>query len=101
MYMYNRANYYRAKKQYVFARNSFIVLMVLLLTLPFHYVTGHFQIIPKTQWGFAHTIVTERDIEDALYEYNMAGKTGKEELIQQSWVQKVIYERSIVHSNTN
>lgn len=94
MYMYNRARYYRARKQFVVARNSFLLLVSLMLILPFHYVTGC-HIILKNQWGFAHTIVTESDIDEALHEYNMAGKLGKDELIEQAWVQKMIYERNM------
>jgi hypothetical protein len=95
MYMYNRANYHRAKKQFIIARNSFVLFITLMLILPFHYVTGGFRIIPKNQWGFAHTIVTESDIIEALHDYNTAGKSGKDEIIEQAWVQKMIYERNV------
>ncbi|RYE26019.1 MAG: hypothetical protein EOP51_01980 [Sphingobacteriales bacterium] len=101
MYMYNRANYYKAKKQFLFARNTFVLFIALMLILPFHYVTGHFQIIPKNQWGFTHTFITESDINEALQEYNIAGKLGKDELIEQAWVQKMIYERDIPTAKAN
>ena len=94
MYMYNRASYYRARKQFVVARNSFVLFISLMLILPFHYIAGC-RIILKNQWGFAHTIVTESDIDEALHEYNIAGKSGKDELIEQAWVQKMIYERNV------
>jgi len=41
--------------------------IVLLITLPFHYVPEYLMVFPKDRWTFSHTIIFESDV-DALIE---------------------------------
>lgn len=46
------------------------VFIVLGLTLPFHYVPSAMKMFPKDNFTFKHTIITEKDIDDLIEQYN-------------------------------
>ncbi len=48
------------------------VLIVLGLTLPFHYVPTALRMFPKDHFTFKHTIITTDDVDDIIKRYNDA-----------------------------
>lgn len=46
------------------------IVIVLGLTLPFHYVPSAMKVFPKDHFTFKHTIITEDDINDIVRRYN-------------------------------
>lgn len=46
------------------------IVIVLGLTLPFHYVPSAMKVFPKDHFTFKHTIITEDDIDDIVSRYN-------------------------------
>lgn len=54
--------------------NSFKLLVtliiILLLTLPFHYVPSQLMVFPKDNLTFSYTIITQEDIDNLLKRYN-------------------------------
>ncbi len=48
------------------------ILIVLGLTLPFHYVPSALRMFPKDHFTFKHTIITKEDVDDIIRRYNDA-----------------------------
>lgn len=46
------------------------IIIVLGLTLPFHYVPAALKVFPKDHFTFKHTIITQGDIDDIVKRYN-------------------------------
>lgn len=47
-----------------------ILIIILLMTLPFHYVPSEMKVFPKDNLTFSYTIITKEDIDKILKRYN-------------------------------
>jgi|GEM_PF-4124405 len=92
--MRKRRSHVSSEQTMNFIRLGMIASVVLLLVLPFHYVTGPFMIVPKNNWGFSNTIITQYEVNDAMHTYNISDKMEKEALMDQAWMQHVVYKDS-------
>lgn len=74
------------------------VIIVLLATLPFHYVFygGEFKIFPKDSFTFKDTFVTEDDIEKLIERHNSANFWDKSSIRNESLHKKLMEEGIIV-----
>lgn len=64
---------YRSSKSKISYRGWIIFIVIILgLTLPFHYVPSAMKVFPKDHFTFKHTIITQRDIDDVVKRYNNA-----------------------------
>jgi len=48
------------------------ILILVCITLPFHYIPSRFEAFPKDTFTFSNTIISEQDIEDLISRYNNA-----------------------------
>ena len=79
---------------------GFIILIIILLgiTLPFHYVPSHLKVFPKNNFTFSHTIVTQDDIDNLVERYNDASFFEKQAIKNEPFFRKlteegIIYEK--------
>lgn len=70
------------------------VIILLLLILPFHYLSNPFMIVPKNEWGLQNTFISKYEANHILYSYSAADRLGKDEIMRQAWVQKLVYSNN-------
>src|SRR5690349_195633 len=46
------------------------VVVIIGITLPFHYVPEELRMFPKDNFTFSHTFITQSDIDEVLERYN-------------------------------
>ena len=85
-------------KKIVVLRYVAVIIFVLLLTLPFHYVAKPFTIIPKSSWGFSETFITNKDLDKVICKYNGSDGYQREKLLQQTWLKKMISNRIVYYT---
>lgn len=66
----------------------FIVIM-LIATLPFHYVTASFMVFPKENLTFSNTFIIPDDIDKLIERYNNASLYEKQLINQEPLVRKL------------
>ncbi len=77
-----------------------IIAIVLILTLPFHYIPSQMRMFPKKTLTFNYTIITEDDIEGFVERYNNARKSLdflKIQEIRDEPVVKKLMEEGIIY----
>lgn len=47
-----------------------ILILILLMTLPFHYMPSEMKVFPKDNLSFSYTIITKEDIDKMVKRYN-------------------------------
>ena len=68
-----------------------ILIIVLIITLPFHYVIQDgIKIIPKDNFTFSNTFVSDSDINKIITRYNGENFFGKLEMRKEPLVKKLI-----------
>ena len=63
------------------------ILIVLGLTLPFHYVPSALKAFPKDHFTFKHTIITEDDISEIVERYNNSNFLEKNAMNNDPFIQ--------------
>jgi len=63
------------------------ILIVLGLTLPFHYVPAELRMFPKDHFTFKNTIITESDISELVERYNNANLLEKTAMNNDPYIQ--------------
>ena len=51
---------------------TIIIVAILALTLPFHYIPSRMMMFPKSNLTFSYTIISEDDINSIIERYNNA-----------------------------
>jgi len=73
-----------------------ILIIVLITTLPFHYVfQDGIKIIPKDNFTFSNTFVTQHDIDKIIKRYNDESFFGKLEIKKEPLIKK-LFENDIL-----
>lgn len=78
-----------------------IIAIVLIATLPFHYVPSRSRVFPKDHLTFSYTLITEDDIENLIKRYNEGSFFEKLSLQEDALVKKLLENGIIVHKSTN
>ena len=78
-----------------------IIIIGIIATLPFHYVSykGQFTIFPKNQFTFSNTIVTDEDIENLVKRYNDASVIEKQAINSEPLMRKLREEGIIIEKS--
>ena len=69
--------------------------IVLLITLPFHYVPEYLMVFPKDRWTFSHTIIFESDVDALIERYNNASFYEKRSIREEPLAKK-LFEKGII-----
>lgn len=77
------------------------IIIVLIVTLPFHYVfyRGELKVFIKDNFSFKDTFVTEDDIDDLIERHNKANLWDKSAIRNESLHKKLIEEGIITTEN--
>lgn len=75
----------------------FVLLILLALSLPFHYVPSRMMVFPKTELSLSYTIITENDINSIIKRHNEAGILEKLAMKNEPVVRKLL-ERGIIRT---
>ena len=83
-------------KTSIYVKLLFLVLVLVGLTLPFHYVLNSLAMFPKEQLTFSNTFITESDIESIIERYyNSANVFSQQAVANEPLVRKLIERRII------
>jgi hypothetical protein len=75
-----------------------LVIIVLLATLPFHYIFyGSLKVIPKDNFTFSNTIITEDDVSKIISRYNDENFIGKIGMRNEPLVKKLLENGILVN----
>ena len=75
----------------------FIVIVIVLgLTLPFHYIPSAFMVFPKNNLTFSYTFITQSDISDIINRYNSASIFQREAMNNEPIVRKLM-EKGLIY----
>jgi len=66
--------------------------VLLVITLPFHYVPSHLKVFPKNRITFSHTIITQEDIDNLIIRYNNASIFEKKTIRNEPFFRKLMEE---------
>ncbi|MGM0649265.1 MAG: hypothetical protein ACQES1_02020 [Bacteroidota bacterium] len=72
------------------------IIIVLVITLPFHYIPSRGMIFPKNELSFSHTIITESYIDDLIERYNNASFFERQAINQEPLVRKLMEKEVII-----
>jgi hypothetical protein len=68
------------KKRFSYSALVFIAVLILGLTLPFHYVPGDLLVFPKDNLTMSNTFIFQSDIDSIIEKYNKAGFIEKAQI---------------------
>jgi len=74
----------------------FVLFIILIVTLPFHYVIGDFKMFPKENLTFSHTFIFKSDIDKIIEDYNQSGFVEKIQMRADPFYKKLLEEGLIV-----
>jgi len=74
-----------------------LILIVLGLTLPFHYVPSAMKMFPKDHFTFKHTIITQEDIDDIVKRYNSATNIFEQNAMNNDPFIRTLREQGIIY----
>ncbi len=80
------------------ARNRNLIIIVgiiLLITLPFHYIPEHGKVFPKDNLTFSNTFIFQKDIDAIIKRYNNANFLDKLMIRKETLVKKLL-EKGII-----
>ncbi len=72
------------------------ILIVLGLTLPFHYVPSAMRMFPKDHFTFKHTIITQEDVDDIINRYNNARNIFEQNAMNNDPFIRTLREQGII-----
>ena len=73
-----------------------LIVVILGLTLPFHYVPSRMTMFPKSSLTFSNTIIKERDINDIIDRYNNASFFQKQAINNEPFIRKLMEKGILV-----
>ncbi|NLC93672.1 MAG: hypothetical protein GX677_09480 [Treponema sp.] len=76
------------------------VIIVIGITLPFHYLPERLMVFPKNELTFSNTIIWEEDVDKLIELYNNASFFEKQTIRQEPLVRKLM-EKGIIISETD
>ena len=80
------------------SRKWIIILIIILgLTLPFHYVPNHLMVFPKDNLTFSNTIITQKDIDKLLKRYNDCETIFQQQSIRNEPLFRKLSEKGIIY----
>ena len=77
------------------------LLIILGLTLPFHWSLDYFTVFPKEHLSFSHTYFTIEDIQTIIGRYNNASFLEAKSISNEPFVRKLIENNLIVNKDFN
>ena len=78
----------------------FIIIILIGLTLPFHYIPSRLQVFVKASLTFQNTFITEADIENLITQFNDASFFEKIALLNDPLIKKLKEQNIIVDSSS-
>jgi hypothetical protein len=72
-----------------------IVAVILLATLPFHYLPDHVMVFSKEHFTFSNTFVFQSDVDQLIYRYNNASFMERQVMNKEPLVRKLM-EKGII-----
>ena len=74
-----------------------ILIIVMTITLPFHYIIQHgkLKVVTKDNFTLSNTLVTQHDIDKIITRYNDENGIGKMEMRKESLIKK-LFENEIL-----
>jgi hypothetical protein len=73
-----------------------IISVILLITLPFHYIPEQLMIFPKDHWTFSNTIIFQSDVDKLVERYNKASFFEKISIREEPLTKKLMEKGLIV-----
>jgi|GEM_PF-1941435 len=86
------------KKEKSYSRRIFIVMVILGVMLPFHYVPDHLMIFPKDSLTFSNTFITQSDIDGLTKRYNDASFWERQSIREEPLMRKLMEKGLVVSS---
>lgn len=77
-----------------------IIAVVLIITLPFHYIPSRMMMFPKNSLTFSYTIITEDDISSIIDRYNNASFFERQAINNEPIVRKLMEKGIIVEKDS-
>lgn len=74
-----------------------ILVIILGLILPFHYVPSQLMVFPKDNLTFSHTIITQEDIDKLLERYNDCETIFQQQSIRNEPLFRKLSEKGIIY----
>jgi len=72
------------------------IVIVLGLTLPFHYVPSAMKMFPKDHFTFSHTFITKDDIDDIVKRYNNASNIFEQNAMDNDPFIRILREHGLI-----
>jgi len=78
---------------------KWIILLVIILglILPFHYVPSHLKVFPKDNFTFSYTIITQSDIDKLLERYNDCETIFQKQSISNELLFRKLSEKGLIY----
>lgn len=76
------------------------LLVVLGLTLPFHYVPTALRMFPKDHFTFKHTIITQEDVDEVIKRYNNANNIFEQNAMNNDPFIRTLREQGIIYDKS-
>lgn len=73
-----------------------LIVVMLALSLPFHYVPSRMTMFPKNSLTFSYTIIKEADIKDIIKRYNDASFFQKQAMNNEPLIRKLMEKGILV-----
>ncbi len=80
----------------VYIKLMFLGLLVVALTLPFHYVPDRLMMFPKETLTFSHTFIMQSDIDRIIDRYNNASTIFEQQSIANEPLIRKLTEKALI-----
>ena len=87
------------KKKSSIIKFGIIAIILLGLTLPFHYVPSSMKVIKKDKLSFNNTIITKGQIDEYLGRYNDCQILSQQESIRKEPFFKLLNDNGLIYQN--
>lgn len=74
-----------------------LILIILGLTLPFHYAPDSMKMFPKDHFTFKNTIITQNDIDEIIKRYNKSTNIFQQSTINNDPLIRTLKEQGIIY----
>jgi hypothetical protein len=90
----NEANILKQYRSYIIF--TLVSILLIFITLPFHYVPQRFMAFPKDNFTFSNTLILQSDIDNSLKRYNEASIIEKMTIINDPLFKK-LKEKELIY----
>ena len=87
------------KKKNPIGKISLFIIILLIITLPFHYCPTRLKVFPKVALSFRYTLITEDDIESVINGYNTASTEVERQAIANDPFVMQLFEYGLIVRN--